>query len=176
MYILNADANKYQNLVLADEDDWEVIYRFNGKPLRSFWMPLSVKVLYDDDQNKNLPASDFPLLFSTLPVFSERAVKLLEPLLKGDGELLPLSCNEGNYVAFNVTRVVDALNAEQSDLVRFSDGKIMDIRRYVFDRDKLTNGDLFKIPQTPQGKVFVTDKFKEAVQEAGLTGYVFEPV
>jgi hypothetical protein len=177
VYSLVADANKYQNLVFVNtDDDWKVIYQFNGTSIGSAWRPRSVEVLYDEDHAEDRPRSDFPSLFGHLPVFSRRAVEVLESLLKENGELLPLDCKDGDYFVFNVTRVVDALDEAHSELVRFSDGKIMDIKRFIFQADRLTDIDIFKLPQMPLGKIFVTDKFVRVVQEAGLTGFAFELV
>ncbi len=64
---------------------------------------------------------------------SLRAAEVLQPILEGNGELLPLDCEEGDYFIFNVTRVVDALDESDSDLVKFPDGKrIMEVKRFVF--------------------------------------------
>ena len=174
IYILEADANRYQNLGLVDETaDWEIIYRCNGLPEAATWQPLRVEVIHDGGQDL-LPPSDFPSLFSHLPVFSKRAAKVLEPVLKGNGELLPLDCKEGDYVAFNITKVIDALDLANSEPIYFSNGvKIMDIKRFAFHGDRLAETHIFKLPSTQSKKAFVTDSFVKAVNQAGLVGFDF---
>lgn len=49
VYSLAADGENYQKLALVNEDkDWEIIYRFNGKPLAAEWRPLRVEIMEED--------------------------------------------------------------------------------------------------------------------------------
>ncbi len=176
VYILKADANNFQNLDMVNENDWEWSQKIDGSHLASYWKPLAVHVLYDEDLDKYLPASDFPLLAFHIPIFSKRAAFTLGDMLAGHGELLPLLCREGEYYAYNVTCVLDALDEDGSNLVRFPDGRILDIKSYSFYPDKLGNCPIFKLPQTPLMDVFVTDEFKHKVEESKLTGFTFKLV
>lgn len=70
---------------------------------------------------------------------------------------------------------MDALNEEASEIVRFPDGKrILEIERFVFDTSKVKNVDIFKLPQQPLARVFVSDEFVDVVRKAGLLGFNFE--
>ena len=175
VYSLVADADNYQKLDLVDEDkDWEIIYKFNGKPLAAEWRPLRVEIM-DEDTGDVLPQSDCPLLFTGAPALSRRAAEILKPFLARNGELLPLDFGTEEYFVFNVTSVVDALDEEASEIVRFPDGKkVMDIKRFTFIPSRLEGVDLFKLSQQPLGGVFVTDGFVQAVRQAGLLGFHFE--
>ncbi|MCK1641696.1 hypothetical protein IVA95_30170 [Bradyrhizobium sp. 157] len=96
-----------------------------------------------------------------------------QPLLDRSGELLPLECPEADLWLFNVLTVVDALDEEKSELVRFDDGDILDVERYVF-RPDLTEGlAVFKVPQLLRGPLFLGDEFVRAVKAAGLRGPEF---
>jgi hypothetical protein len=177
VYQLRADANHFQNLILADESIWDQMQdMFNGTPVGMSWSPLRVEVLRDEDQNRALPPGDFPSLMTRLPVFSQRAVDTLSDLLHANGEFLPLVCSEGTYFAFNVTRVIDALDVQRSEVKRFSDGRIMRVVRYEFVPDILEGLSIFKIPETARMEVFVTDPFVSRVQSAGLVGFDFKLV
>jgi hypothetical protein len=69
--------------------------------------------------------------------------------------------------------VVDALDEENSELIRFDDGNILDVVRYEF-RPHMTAGmAVFKVPQLLRGPLFVSDEFVEAAASAGLTGPEF---
>lgn len=174
VYILDADANRYQNLVLVDDDEWDELGEwFDGSPIGSAWRPVQVEVLRE---HKKRPPSDFPSLSPIIPVFSERAVESIGPLLKPHGEILPLDCREGVYYAFNTTCVIDALDQEQSQFERFRDGRVMDIKRHVFDADKIGISAIFLLPYLRRSRVYVTDLFVERVQEARLTGFDFRLV
>lgn len=175
VFVLKPDANRYQGLLPSDRSNsHEVFQRFNGTPLAPSWAPWKVEVARPEGY-EHLPMGDFPVMALHVPVFSERAVALLRPLLIGNGELLPLSCDEGSYFAYNVTTLLDALDVEKSSIIRFSDGRIMNISAYEFFADKVTSP-IFKIPQVPLMDVFVTDEFQEAVSRHDLKGFAFKPV
>lgn len=175
VYSLSLDVDHYQSLELVDLDsDWEAMYKFDGNSIEE-WQPLRAKVFFDDELETQLPPGDFPSLFADEPALSQRAVQVLRPLIEGNGQLLPLQCTGGEYFILNVTNVVDALDERQSEIVRFPDGKrVLDIKRFVFVPAKLQNVDIFKLPQQPLGRVFVTDGFVKTVRDAGLVGINFE--
>ena len=177
VFSFEADCDHYQNLDLVDEEaDWEIIYQFNGTPIGPRWRRLPVEPIDEEaDTEQPLPPSDCPSLFPGAPVLSRRACEILQPILQGNGELLPLECEEGDYSVFNVTRVVDALDETMSEIVRFPDGKkVMTVKRFAFISASLENIDVFKLPQLPLSRPFVTDRFVHAVRANGLTGFSFE--
>jgi uncharacterized protein DUF1629 len=172
VFILKPDANRYQGLLPSDRSNsLEVFHRFNGTPIGASWVPWKVEVDRPEGYEDS-PLGDFPLMALHVPVFTERAVALLKPLLSGNGELLPLMCDEGSYFAFNVTTVLDALDEEKSSAIRFTDGGIMNITGYEFFPEKVTSP-IFKLPQVPLMDVFVTDEFKDAVSRYDLKGFDF---
>ena len=61
----------------------------------------------------------------------------------------------------------DVLNESKSIINRFSDGRIMNIEKYVFKKDR-TYPSIFKISQLPTF-TFMTDELSEAISEANLT-------
>jgi uncharacterized protein DUF1629 len=174
VYILKSDYDQYQSFCFKNEADAEVPFRFNGKTITD-WIPVSVEA--DVGKGGSLPASDFPsLLVGHMPLFSQRAVDALGEMLRPNGQLLPLDYGSGAYYAYNVTKLLDALDEERSEIVRFPTGRIMDIKRYAFIRGQLEEGlTIFKLLPTPLLRVFVTGKFVEAVERAGLTGFKFLP-
>jgi hypothetical protein len=170
---LESDRDRYQNLIFASKEDWDILGEFDGRHLLSSWTTPVVEVLRGDKFNRNLPPSDFPSLLPGVPVFSLRAVNVLKEMLTGNGELLPLSCNEGEYHAFNVTTSIDALDESNSKVERFeSSGRIMQINKYMFFADRLRDATIFRIPQN-RAKIFVTDVFRNVVIDNGLIGFEF---
>lgn len=169
-------ADRYQWLTLVNEaDDWETIYQFNGTPIGAAWRPLRVETFDEEGESEQPIPSDCPSLFAGVPTLSLRAAEVLQPILDRNGELLPLNCEEGDYFIFHVTRVVDALDEAGSEIVRFPDGKkIMHIKHFIFFASLLNGVDMFKLPQQLLGSVFVTDRFVQAVRQAGLVGFNFE--
>lgn len=68
----------------------------------------------------------------TIPAFSERAVRILHPLIDKLVEELELDFNE-KYYGINVTTVLDVVDYAASKYVTFSDGKIiMRFKKYAF--------------------------------------------
>jgi hypothetical protein len=154
-----------------NEDGW-IYTAFDGRSLAPSWTALRMKVA-DQDEN-SAEFGDYALL-GTVPVFSAAAVDALLDLLRPNGELLPVRYSHREYMAYNVTRVIDALDEQQSSLIRLTTGRIMSINKYVFDGELLINASIFKIPQQPLAYVFVSDVFVNRVQEKHLTGFSFRP-
>ena len=99
-------------------------------------------------------------------MFSERAVTVLGDMLRADGELLPLVCNEGKYHLFNPLRVVDAVDWEASYTVEL--GSIIDFQKFGFQQEKLRGLHIFKIPEHPLGYYFISEALKSAAEAAEL--------
>ena len=173
VFELAPDCNRYQNLVFASKKDWAILDQFDERRLIQSWTPPSVKVLRDDKFNRNLPPGDFPHLAVAVPLFSLRAVNVLRGMLEENGQILPLSCTEGEYYAFNVTTFIDALDESGSEVKRFKDGGVMRILKYAFFGDRLAGATIFKIPQFPRSEVYVTDEFRNLVIDNGLLGFKF---
>jgi hypothetical protein len=109
VYELLPDSNNYEVLTYANpEDSKNVIGLFCGEPIGALWKPVKVIILRDDN-HQDRPPSDFPSWGGVRPVFSRRAVSALGELLTANGELLPLECESGDYMAYNVTCVRNAL-------------------------------------------------------------------
>ncbi len=173
VFLLRPDVDTYRWLDLVDGSGFSLLAALNDGPAGQAWTPLAAEWI-EDDLNEGKPKSDFPTL-GTFPVFSQRAVDALLDLLVENGELLPLEVEDGKYYIYNVTRRLDALDEEQSELMRFSTGRIMNVMRYGFQRAKLQGAAIFKVPQI-RGNVFVTEPFVRRVEEVRLTGLEFSEV
>jgi hypothetical protein len=173
VYILDADVDKYKGIYYVNSENIvEFNRRFDGSPLKRTWTGKEGFRFAP----YNLPKGDTPGLSSHIPVFSPRAVEILAELLENGGELLPIICEHEEYFLFNVTRVIDALDEDASQLVRFDDGGILDIDRYSFKENKLTGVNIFKLPQKPLSYPYVTDAFVRRVEDSGLKGFEFRIV
>lgn len=171
VYQLKADVDNYRALTMNREADFDVGAQFNGQRLAQQWTPPHVHYIADDSGN-SLPEGDF-MSFGTIPAFRlDTAMKLKEALVL-HGEILPLRSADGDFVAYNVTTLLDALDEVASDLSRFDDGRIMRIHKAIFRPDRIGGAEIFKLTSKQRPEVFVTDAFVSRVQALGLTGFEF---
>jgi hypothetical protein len=156
-----------------DEDFDLFTYSIDGTPRQATWRPPSVR-LVREDEGKKLAASDSPWHGSYVLILRRQAIDDLWPILRENGELLPLACPDAELHMFNPTRVLDALDEQASSIERFEDGRIMLIRRHVF-RPALVRGvDIFKIPNPRAGSIFVSERVVQVWTSAGLRGLTFQ--
>lgn len=171
-FILHSDSLNFRALELRETPDLiDIVWRFNGNRIGE---PLHLSA-EADPETMCLPLADLEFFASHIPVFSERAAESLQNILRGRGDLLPVSYPDGKYFAYNVTCMLDALDIRSSDIQYFSTGRIMAVRSYVLKHDKISSP-IFKLRQMPMGAVFVTSEFVQAVDKAQLTGFEFKPV
>jgi hypothetical protein len=100
----------------------------------------------------------------------------MEPLLSKNGELLPLMCEGAELFVFNPVRLEDALDEAESDVKRFSGGRIMMITRHAFRPDVINGIDAFKIPNLRVSPTYVGEAFMTRWKNGGLTGLDFKQV
>lgn len=115
IWILDCDVDHYENLFWKKDVDY--IQSFNGTEKKNDWKPVRVQRMY-----RNRKFSNTPGLSPHLPVFDKKAVSILDDLLKGNAEILPLECKEGDFYLINVTNVIDCIDYEKSVYKTFNDG------------------------------------------------------
>lgn len=177
VYLLRPESSRYEVLVLEREDDaGRMLEASGGSPIDSAWFPVQVRVFRADGEHRDRPPSDFPSLSGFVPIFSRRAVTALADLLEPNGQLLPLVCNDGEYVAYNVTTVIDALDEERSQCKHIG-RKVVDVTKYELFRDRIGADPIFKLAQFRKGgRIYVTDQFVHRVEEGGLVGFLFQRI
>jgi hypothetical protein len=174
VYLLKPDLVRYCTFALQGEVSSTFYWEFDGRSHAINWRTITMKAADEDDNEVELP--DFALL-GVLPVFSIRAVEVLLPFLRANGELLPVRHRRAEYMLYNVTRVSDALDEELSTLTYFEGTrKVMKIDRYVFKSSVVEGLEIFRIPQLLRGFVFVTEPIATLVASTGLTGFNLLPV
>ena len=145
--------------------DWQT------QPLARHWKPMPVTGPVNE-------FNDYPCLELTKPVFSRRAVDALGSMLTANGDLLPLKTDVGEYYLYVVQTKLDALNIVRSRLTRCrkdQNATALGIDYFDFDKSKLAGASIFRIPEQPN-YTFVTDRFKDRVEQAGLNGFEFAKV
>jgi len=169
-----------QWLLPVSEAENELL-RFEGATRAGNWRPLRMKHIerLDSKGPRLTKRCDFPCAGSSGKLaLNGLARDKIGALLERCGELLPIVA-EGDepYWVLNVTRLVDALDEAKTEFLRASKtGRVLSIKRHVFEPDALVGEQLFKLPQTPQGLIYATDAFVEAIKASGLTGLDFRPI
>jgi hypothetical protein len=160
---------------VAQADFEKINLLINGESRQATWQPLPMRLIRKDG-GKRLLESDSPWLGEHALIFNRQALEAIGPMLREYGELLPLQCNEAELWLFNSLRVVDALDEEASSVLRFSNGRIMDITRYALRPEAIRGVEIFKIPNMRVSPTFVGKKIVEVWKAARLRGLEFKQV
>lgn len=164
---------KYDELKLEEKLSYEFLEQFDGRPLKNTWHIPSVCRM---EPEKGLPLGD--AVNFLIPAFKERTLTALYPLIQDSVEVLDLDFPEEKFFGINVTTLLDVIDYKKSKYKLFSDGKrVMYFKQYAFkETPELYKYNIFKLIDEAKGRAFVNDKFKNAVEENHLTGFVFELV
>ncbi|SRR6266576_75335 len=155
-------------LMPVREADGDSFVRLQGQAIDpNSWPRIAVRVVRDGSGGTE--PTDFGDVW-TEPALSFRALEALSDILRQDGQVLPLLSESGDYCAYNVTSLLDALDEERSVVERFASGGIMTVRQFVFRPEVIAGHFAFKIPQLPRAHTFITDSFLRRVHAANLTG------
>lgn len=172
VYVLKYDVD-YQGLMPVNEEWKKYLWAFYGESHAATWKPLEVEF---NPHTADQPVGDYLGYKSNLPTITQKAVDALQNVIQQTGELLPLICKEKPLWAFNVTNVLEgALDLEQSIYSLVSTGHLHSIKKYVFKEDVVADQYIFRESKI-NGKLFVTDRFRSIVEDAGLLGFEFEAV
>ena len=168
-------GNQYEGTICADSADCgRFLDLFNGTPRRATWEPLRVERFAEGRARR--PA-DFPTMaVGDVLVMRESAAEALRDMFEAGGELLPLATGDDvPLFILNVTRVIDALDEDRADVLRFPDGRIAYLNAPAFHADKVRDVDFFKLAGR-RSEIFVGERFVARVREAKLVGLEFRPV
>lgn len=165
----------YEWVNCVNQADYEVFAGFDGSPRGGAWKPISVRRVRADEHHEFRP-SDFPWLGSDALVMRPSAAEALRDILDANGEVLPLSTDDGVKLFVLNARVVDALDEAQSSLMKFpGTNRIMRIKKVAFVASAIEGVDLFRLPHRASS-TYVSERFVERVKAADLRGLVFNKV
>ncbi len=114
--------------------------------------------------------------YSSEGMWSQRAKDLLWPYTNGCLRCFQATLNGAPYyiLRLNKEAAIDCLDHEQSEFTFWDQslgGDIMDITKYVFRMQVLSDPLIFKIPE--RKKIFCTQSIRQIVLDAGLKGFWF---
>ena len=130
---------------------------------------------------KNSGIANFPRWSSAIGLVCDTEAKeVIRELLADHVEFLPLIAvrfNDTAYHAINVLKILDCLDHERSEFTYFkSTGGIFSIRKFEFKPDCIGETPIFKLPILNSISTYVTDEFKQLVEDNNLTGLKFYKV
>jgi hypothetical protein len=131
----------------------------------------------EEKEEQQLPIPDFARGYVVMAC-SERARKIIEALVNGQVEFLPLITPVGPYYEMNIQRL-SCLDVEHSIidyLYPEEKRKIFKVIKYAFHWERLEGQHIFWIREVGTTPTFVSDEFKRLVEENNLTGLLFYPV
>ncbi|MGZ9586515.1 imm11 family protein [Paenibacillus marinisediminis] len=163
--LLSGDKSMWLEQVESNEVN--VFYDFNGGTLE-INKELQFKVIRKGE-NK-----DLPILYSGVPVLSDKSFDVLTELMSGKVQFLNANIinHEQKYTIANVTNVIDAIDHARS-IPDFSVGCIVGFKKIAFIEKKVANQHIFKTPELTTSTVYVSDQFRETVLKAKLKGFDF---
>ena len=154
-------------------EDNHLLSDLRGQP-QPQWAPFGMEILTEADDGTPRTYSDFPWYGAHVLILRTRAADGLRDTMSPYGEFLSLK-GGGGLELFNATTVLDALDESQSRIVRFDDGDILTIERYVFRPEVIGNSLIFKLP-TRASTLYVQAPFVEQISAMEFCGIGFELV
>ena len=145
------------------------------------WIPARVTYstdVYDDTDERHERAPNFASLGSCIAC-DEEAKSIIEDMLEGYAELLLLNCDkkmQKQYYIVHPTREIDCEDRDRSDWEDFIKGRPdigRSVHRFAFKQHLIGDAPMFILPGTTPITPFVTDRFKQLIEDNNLTGLTF---
>ena len=154
---------------------------YNGTPIfdnmgKTIWENTkevsSYPYTWEKDEQKEI--CDCPFIIGSIPVFNQPAFNILSAKLSpNDIQVIPINVDHSPYYIVNaIHKISGILNKKKSHISYFSDGRIMDIEKYVFSN--IPNiPSLFKIEELPI-YTFVNEDIASTLEKRNITGVCVE--
>ncbi|MEK3901194.1 imm11 family protein [Paenibacillus sp. FSL R7-0179] len=175
IYEFKVDYSITTTLIMNDEDEKQASHSINndfeGQKLAYSWQPIELIT------HKEKLFNDFPHFINGKPIISVRVMQILKPFIAHEVEFLPLLHDELNIFMINVINVLDCVDWQKSKVKWFKEKYFLGFDKLVFDFAKVPEKTfIFKIKEKAAAKVYVTELFKELIEEYQLPGLDFSVV
>ncbi|KXY06604.1 imm11 family protein [Bacillus wiedmannii] len=151
---------------------------FNGTPMLSTWKPIQMKTCkyMEKADLLSFEGESFP----TPPIFTKKAIHILNDLIEDQVECLPLLHETYSCYAVNVTNFFECVDHKKSVSTKYGG-----YDEFIFIPEKVENQHIFRNSNTQHSlgdlpitsvEIFVSDAFKERVTNSGLKGFRFKLV
>ena len=168
-------AKGYEWINTVADADYEIFRQFDGTRRGSTWSPVAVRRVRMDERSEFKPSA-FPWLGADTLIMRRVAVEALRDLFDANGELLPLSTDDGVELFVFNAQVRDALDEAKSTVMKVpGTNRIMRVTKAVFIDSVLADADMFRLPHR-MSATYVSERFVERVKAAKLERLVFNRV
>jgi hypothetical protein len=212
VYEVRADSINYRHL--SFESSWKAASPFlYGKPLNEIgelsfrYLTLEEDVADEEELMADEDGGDpelarrrfetgsadcaYVLGFVTTLVLSSRAKEELAATLDATGQVFPVEVDGDTFFVFNCTRLLNAVDAEGTEVRFVGDGRPSQFTQLSFKDEAIQDETLFKarwpepeetggevdyLQIPPPTQIFCTQKFVDMVRENGLRGFQFKVV
>lgn len=170
-------ADGYEFVRPLEPENFERIFALRGLPIGTKWSPIEMRFARRDDRGRVLEQADFPSLGTSTLIMRESARAALGDIWARSGKLLPAQAGKTALFILNAISVSvnEALDLHRSDVWRFDDGTITNVRRPWFRSGWNPPCPIFRLDLRGSA-TFVDPAFVEAVSENGLTGLSFKKI
>lgn len=170
-FLVDEEVDRYRWVGRITDEDGASLVRVRHSPVAATWRPIGVEWI---PETRRRPTCDFPIFYSTVRCLSRRALESLSSCISGGLEVLPLDGLEDAYVGVHCIRWLEgAANLDGVDQDKVS---IHSANFVPCLKAKAIDGyDLFGVPEMIT-KLFVSERFKDAVEQHGLVGFRFREV
>ncbi len=125
-----------------------------------------------DSYSKDKPVCDSPFLIGSIPIFRNKIIQQIK-IQPGQIDLIPITIEKELFEIIKAkTLVNNVLNKHKSKISYFSDGRIMDINKYVF-KPQDNWPEIFKIAEFPIF-TFVNENIAEQLNRQKPSGLGME--
>jgi hypothetical protein len=152
-------------------EDNHILFDLRGQH-QIHWIPLPMELLTESEDGTRRGYSDFPWYGEHVLILRKAAAKRLRRIMAPYGEFLSLKGGD-ELELFNATTELDALDEDRSRIVRYDDGSLLEIERYVLRREAIGNALIFKLPYRASS-LYVQAPFVEQISAMGLSGIGFK--
>lgn len=161
-----------KNIVLTISEWIDFLDNIRGQSLIKEWIPFEVFI-----EGSKKKYKDFPSFLPGAPVINIEAKKKIESFLEGKVEFLSLIHENYSFFLLNITNVIDCVDQNKSIAEFSKKGKKTNYKKIYFNKELInTNDKIFKIPEFPSKYCFVSDEFKEFIENSSLHGPDFDLV
>ena len=176
IYLLQSDVDGFCSFIQDYPDGEESIM---GRSVDEPWVPFSddylpVKLeLSRNEHGKRNYQFDLSSALSPFFVISELALDKLDNILSSRGQVLPVitESKRKKFFGYYPTNSLSGCFNSDKSVYRVAERGLI-IEKPVLIAKNITDEYLFSIEEDIS-RVFVTDKFKQRVEEAGLLGFDF---